>query len=240
MDLSAVFLAEGVCVLLFFVSRRNPAPILKVFDKREFKSAIVENKEMIARQRSCKRTAVKTSGLQHLPIAILFFLALTTAVRAQQPEPPSRFSAWLPYQAIPSLMVISDPGDIPFAFEWEATPLLYSFGMTRLVSPWHFLYVPPPARFTGSIELKLTGQLSTRKMGASYFGSSAQLIGHFPLIERGEYLGLNVGVAKYAFAGSSPWFKVVGVTTLFGFVEFNVKHSSDPQIWLGTFELRFF
>jgi hypothetical protein len=47
-------------------------------------------------------------------------------------------------------------------------------------------------------------------------------------------------VAKFAFAGSSPWFKVIGVSTLFGFVEFNFKHSSDPAIWMGTIELRFF
>ena len=59
-------------------------------------------------------------------------------------------------------------------------------------------------------------------------------------IERGEYLGLTVGVAKYAFAGSSPWFKVVGVSTLFGFVELNFKHSADPAIWMGTIEFRFF
>lgn len=175
-------------------------------------------------------------------ILLLFVLAagLETVVLAQQPEPPGKFSSWLPYQAIPSMMVISHPGDIPFAFEWEATPLLYSFGMTRKISPWHSMFVVPPARFTGSIELKVTGQLSTRKTGRSYFGSSAQLIGHIPLIERGEYLGLNVGVAKYAFAGSSPWFKVLGVTTLFGFVEFNFKHSSDPSMWLGSIELRFF
>ena len=176
--------------------------------------------------------------------AILLMLVLASGfparVHAQQPEPPGRFSTWLPYQAIPGMMVISNPGDIPFAFEWEATPLLYSFGMTRKVSPWHSLIVLPPARFTGSIELKVTGQLSTRKTGRSHFGSSAQLIGHIPLIERGEYLGLNVGVAKYAFAGSSPWFKVLGVTTLFGFVEFNFKHSSDPAMWMGTIELRFF
>ncbi len=175
-------------------------------------------------------------------ILSMFVLAsgFLTLIHAQQSELPGKFSTWLPYQAIPGVMVISHPGDIPFAFEWEATPLLYSFGMTRKVSPWHSLFVLPPARFTGSIELKMTGQLSTRKTGRSYFGSSAQLIGHIPLIERGEYLGLNVGVAKYAFAGSSPWFKVLGVTTLFGFVEFNFKHSSDPVMWMGTIELRFF
>lgn len=182
---------------------------------------------------------MKTMRLKIFWISVLT-TGLLTSASAQQPSTPGKFSSWLPYQAIPSMMVISHPGDIPFAFEWEATPLLYSFGMTRKVSPWHSMFVVPPARFTGSIELKVTGQVSTRKTGKSYFGSSAQLIGHIPLIERGEYLGLNVGVAKYAFAGSSPWFKVLGVTTLFGFVEFNFKHSSDPAMWMGTIELRFF
>lgn len=173
-------------------------------------------------------------------LALILAAGFNLKAQSQQPEPPGKFSSWLPYQAIPGMMVISHPGDIPFAFEWEATPLLYSFGMTRKVSPWHSMFVLPPARFTGSIELKVTGQISTRKTGSSYFGSSAQLIGHIPLIERGEYLGLNVGVAKYAFAGSSPWFKVIGVSTLFSFVEFNFKHSSDPVMWMGTIELRFF
>jgi hypothetical protein len=160
--------------------------------------------------------------------------------QSEQGQRPNSFGSWLELQAIPNLMVISHPASMPFAFEWEATPLLYSFGMTSLVSPWHAFRVVPPARFTGSIELKVTGQISTRKTGSSYFGSSAQLIGHIPLIERGEYLGLNVGVAKYAFAGSSPWFKVVGISTLFSFVELNFKQSDEPKIWMGTIEFRFF
>ncbi len=167
-------------------------------------------------------------------------LSYSASAQGERRDSTSGFDSWLAFQAIPSMMVISHPGDIPFAFEWEATPLLYSFGMTRLVSPWYAFKVSQAARFTGSIELKATGQISTRKMGSSYFGSSAQLIGHIPLLERGEYLGLNVGVAKYAFAGSSPWFKVVGISTLFGFLEFNVKQSSDPQMWMGTIEFRFF
>ncbi len=167
-------------------------------------------------------------------------LAIPLQAQGQPGDRPSGLDTWLELQAIPNMMVISHPSNIPFAFEWEATPVLYSFGMTKLVSPWHSFRVVPPARFTGSVELKVTGQISTRKTGSSYFGSSAQLIGHIPLLERGEYLGLNVGVAKYAFAGSSPWFKVVGVSTLFGFLELNFKHSSDPTIWMGTIEFRFF
>lgn len=173
-------------------------------------------------------------------LMLLLLLAAPLRAQTRPDDQPHTDDTWLVLQAIPNMMVISHPSTIPFAFEWEATPLLYSFGMTKLVSPWHSFKVIPPERFTGSIELKLTGQISTRKMGSSYFGSSAQLIGHIPLIERGEYLGLNVGVAKYAFAGSSPWFKVIGISTLFSFVEFNVKQSSNPNIWMGTIEFRFF
>ena len=195
-------------------------------------------------KRSLHTTAMKLlSHHRYLPLwLVVAMLVLFSSARAQveRRDSTSGFSSWLAFQAFPSMMVVSHPGDIPFAFEWEATPLLYSFGMTRLVSPWYSFKVSQAARFTGSIELKATGQISTRKMGSSYFGSSAQLIGHIPLIERGEYLGLNVGVAKYAFAGSSPWFKVVGFSTLFGFLEFNFKHSSDPQMWMGSIEFRFF
>ena len=176
-------------------------------------------------------------------VTILILLVLLAAPLRAQIRPDDRLNTddtWLVLQAIPSMMVISHPSNIPFAFEWVATPLLYSFGMTKLISPWHSFRATPPERFTGSIELKLTGQISTRKTGSSYFGSSAQLIGHIPLIERGEYLGLNVGVAKYAFAGTSPWFKVIGISTLFSFVEFNVKQSDSPKMWMGTIEFRFF
>jgi hypothetical protein len=185
---------------------------------------------------------IMQSAVCRFGVAGVLCLAFSIPLRSQTQlgDRPSGLDTWLELQAIPSMMVVSHPSDIPFAFEWEATPVLYSFGMTKLVSPWHSFRVVPPARFTGSIELKVTGQVSTRKTGSSYFGSSAQLIGHIPLLERGEYLGLNVGVAKYEFAGSSPWFKVVGVSTLFGFVEFNFKHSSDPTIWMGTIEFRFF
>jgi len=148
--------------------------------------------------------------------------------------------SWLVLQTVPSITLFTNPSDIPFAFEWEATPLLYSFGMTKLISPWHSFIVMPPARFSGSVEFKVTGAFHTRKMGSSYFGSSVQLIGHIPLMERGEYLGLNIGVAKYAYAGSSPLFTVIGVSTLFGFVEFNLRHSTNPPLWVGSLDLRFF
>jgi len=111
---------------------------------------------------------------------------------------------------IPSPVLLSTPAATPFGFEWEATPLLYSFGMTKLVSPWYSFLVEPPARFTGSIELVVSGQIFTTKVGTSYFGGSAQLLGHIPLIEKGEHLGLNIGVAQYSYSDARPFFKAGG------------------------------
>ena len=112
--------------------------------------------------------------------------------------------------------------------------------MTRLVSPWKSFIVEPPARFTGSIEFVVSGQILTEKVGNSYFGGSAQLLGHIPLIERGEHLGLTVGIGSYSFSQSTPFFKVVGISTLFGFLHFNLKQSASPKLWVGSIEFRFF
>ena len=97
-----------------------------------------------------------------------------------------------------------------------------------------------PARFTGSIELVVSGQIFTTKVGTSYFGGSAQLLGHIPLIEKGEHLGLNIGVAQYSYSDARPFFKVIGVSSIFGMLHFNLKHSSSPKMWMGSLEARMF
>jgi len=171
---------------------------------------------------------------------IVISIPLSLAGAQQTQENSDKFLTWLPYQVIPNFTWTTFPSQTNFAFEWEATPLLYSFGMTKLISPWYALIVEPPARFTGSVEFNISGVAYTSKPGSSHFGYSAQLLGHLPLIERGEHLALNVGVAKYMVADASPTFIVGGFSTLFGLVHFNLKYSSDPQIWISAIELRIF
>lgn len=163
-----------------------------------------------------------------------------TAALAQPGGTGDKFSSWMAVQMIPSPVLLSTPSATPFGFEWEATSLLYSFGMTKLVSPWYSFLVEPPARFTGSIELVVSGQIFTTKVGTSYFGGSAQLLGHIPLIEKGEHLGLNIGVAQYSYSDARPLFKVLGVSSIFGILHFNLKHSSSPAMWMGSLEVRMF
>ena len=147
---------------------------------------------------------------------------------------------WLILQAVPSVSWTVFPRQTNFAFEWRATPILWSFGMTRLDPPFHFFFVNPPERFAGSIELNVSGQIYPTTIGTTHFAWSGQLLGHLPLSEMGEYLGLNIGVAAYRFNDHTSTFAVAGLSTLFGFVHWNTKYSPQDKIWMTSLDLRFF
>src|SRR5574341_2184487 len=89
-------------------------------------------------------------------------MCLTLSALSQQVD-EDKLSVWLPFQAIPSLTLLSSTPSSAFGFEWEATPLLYSFGMNKQISPWYAFIVEPTARFTGSLELSVAGQIWTSK-----------------------------------------------------------------------------
>lgn len=174
---------------------------------------------------------------------VLFILLTAVCVShaaAQSTEPEERFGVWLPFQILPNLTLFSSSPLSGFGFEWEFTPLLYTFGMNDQISPWYSLIIEPPARFTGSIELIAAGQIFTTKMGGSYFAASGHLMGTLPLIERGEHLTLNLGIGAYRIAKDTRIFKVAGISTLFGMVHFNVKHSERPTTWITSLEFRIF
>lgn len=173
-------------------------------------------------------------------LALLLVLMVRAGASAQGPQNADKFSTWLPYQGVPSLTLYSGSPNSAFGFEWELTPLLYSFGMNKQISPWYFFIVEPPGRFTGSIEFNVAVQVFTRKIGSSYFSVSGTLMGFIPLIERGEHLTLNIGASMYRFGDRTPLFGVVGVSTLFGILHINVKHSPEDRIWITSLEWRVF
>ena len=160
---------------------------------------------------------------------------------AQNHTGSNSFSAtWLILQSVPSMNWTTFQDRTQFAFEWEATPLLYSWGMTKLDPPLHFFQVSQPERFAGSIELNISTQLYTSSLGTNHWGFSGQLVGHLPLVEHGEYLGLNIGAARYSLAGTPSTFLIAGVSSLFGFFHYNIKYSPDDKIWMNALEFRFF
>jgi hypothetical protein len=160
---------------------------------------------------------------------------------AQETEKHSGISnSWLIMQALPSVSWTCFPAQTNFSFEWEATPVLYSWGMTKLDPPLHFFFVTQPERFTGSVEFNISTQLYTSRIGTSHWGFSGELLTHLPLVEHGEYVGLNLGVARYNIAGISSNYFVGGFSTLFGFLHYNIKYSPADEIWMHSIEFRFF
>jgi hypothetical protein len=196
-------------------------------------------------------TAIRDIGLKALSTnsvpkpmkkhTFLIIAFLTVPLAAQDfPRNVDRTSSWLIYQAIPSFTWTSFSAQTNFAFEWEVAPLVYSWGMTNLVSPWSSFIVTPTRRFTGSVELVVSAQAYTSNPGVSHFGYSAQLLSHFPLVEMGEHLTLNVGAAQYVINNSASLFYVLGASSLFGMLHYNVKYSPDSDTWINALEVRLF
>jgi len=173
-------------------------------------------------------------------IAILFFAFWQSAISQEQKQQDGISSTWIILQAVPSCSWTSFPQQTNFAFEWEAAPVVYSFGMNKNDPPWHFFQVTQPERFAGSMELMVTVQLYSSKVGTSHWGFSGQLVTHLPLVEYGEYLGLNLGVAHYIISGVPSNYIIGGFSTFFGFLYYNIKVSPVDKIWMHTIEFRFF
>ena len=178
--------------------------------------------------------------VRFLVFSSLMLAGSTASIAQDSTQSSSGATAWLILQAIPSLSWTTTPAETNFAFEWEVAPVLYSWGMTRLVSPWHFFFVNQPERFAGSLELVVSGQAYVSRIAGGHTGLSGQLLSHFPLIEKGEYLGLNLGAARYRFGGTYSTFGVAGISTLFGFLHYNIKYSPADRIWMNSIEFRFF
>lgn len=173
-------------------------------------------------------------------VALMLFTIWQTVVSQEQIHQSRISGSWLILQALPSISWTSFSTDTHFALEWEATPILYSFGMNKLEPHWHLFFVTQPERFAGSVELIVSTQLYTSKVGSSHWGFSGQLLAHLPLVEYGEYVGLNLGIARYTIAGVSSNYFVGGFSTLFGFLHYNIKYSPTDKILINSIEFRFF
>jgi hypothetical protein len=173
-------------------------------------------------------------------MGIMCFVYCQIAAAQEQTRASGISSTWLLLQTVPSVSWTGLPKGTYFGLEWEAAPILYSWGMNKLDPPWHSFYVTQPERFAGSVEFNVSVQLFTSKVGTSHWGYSGQLLAHLPLVERGEHFGLNIGVARYTNAGISANYIVGGFSTLFGFLHYNIKYSPACKIWMNSIEFRFF
>jgi hypothetical protein len=137
-------------------------------------------------------------ALRHRVLSVVSaaIVALAPAVaRGTVDEPydkhPPPTLLWLLLQVIPSPEIGFGGASAAAGLEWQLTPLLYSFGIYRKLSPWRTFVVEPLTRQSGSIELFVSpAYLAAR---TSDWLVRTGIHATFPLRERGEKLALTIG-----------------------------------------------
>lgn len=148
---------------------------------------------------------------------------------------------WAALQFIPSPGLVVDREEPAFAAQWSVTPVLYSFGMHRRLSPWRSGVVEPFVRHGGSAELRggldyfaLTPRFADR------FGARVGLRSTWPILERGESLSWSVGTSLSWFDGKAAVGYEAGLHTLLGTLGavIGLSPAPDGPRWLFIAEVR--
>jgi hypothetical protein len=150
---------------------------------------------------------------------------------------------WLVTQLVPSPEIAYGEDTSRFGMRWQVTPVLYSWGINRKLSPWRFFVAEPLVRQSGSIELFVSPEYLF--YGGS-FGDGWLWRGgvrsYFPLVQKGEYLSVSVGASEFAFAGRGGTALEGGAYVLFGTVGMQVTYSPStaPVRFIATLRVRYF
>lgn len=130
--------------------------------------------------------------------------------------------------------------DAAFGFRWQLTPILWSWGVHRAVSPWRFVVVDPLARFSGSIEADMNLEYFLGHVNRMIVRPS--IVGNFPLFHRGEYLSMSMGTSAYVYDSIPHVAYEGGIYTLFGLfgAQFTYAPSHEPLRAIATFRIRYF
>ena len=149
---------------------------------------------------------------------------------------------WLLTQLVPSPELVAGSEGGRFGLRWYVTPLLYSFGIHRRLSPWRVLVVEPVVRHSGSIELFASPEWVVYRGGTTLLDLGVRST--VPLLHRGEYLSASVGVAYTSFEGTGAARYEAGLYTVFGV--FGLVVAASPNVALSpvstsvTLRLRYF
>ncbi|WP_437734249.1 hypothetical protein [Sorangium sp. So ce1335] len=125
------------------------------------------------------------------------------AVSGSATEPDIRLTLpWLLLQLVPSPELWIGPSGTRFGLRWQVTPLLYSFGINRKLSPWRAFVVEPLTRHAGSIELfGSPGYVAGSGAAPEGWTLRGGVRAYFPLLDHGETLSCSLGgSALYARA----------------------------------------
>lgn len=158
---------------------------------------------------------------------------VTEGTRARTPLPTP---LWLLTQAIPSPQVLMTDGPSTFGLRWQVTPLLYSFGVHRRVSPWRVLVAEPLVRYSGSLELYGAPEYLAFDDVDSRWGLRGGWRVYLPVLHRGEYLAVSLGSSALHFDGEAHASAELGGYVLFGIL--GLQFDASPTLGGGSLLMR--
>jgi len=91
---------------------------------------------------------------QTLSSSILLFNGFTFSQEKGSDDNPTEPDihptlTWTALQLIPSPQWVTSDEGLRFGMRWQITPLLYSFGINKKLSPWRYLIAEPLVRQSG-------------------------------------------------------------------------------------------
>lgn len=151
---------------------------------------------------------------------------------------------WLATQLVPSPEIAAGDGHAHFGLRWQVTPLLYSWGTNRKLSPWRALIAEPLVRQSGSVELYLSPEFIDVE---GSFGERWLLRpgvrAYFPLLQHGEYLSTSVGTSYQRFQDHASAAFEAGIYALYGIFGVQLSYAPAPHqplATIATFRFRYF
>lgn len=155
---------------------------------------------------------------------------------------PRLRGAWLLLQAVPSPGLAWGERGFHGTMTWQLTPLLYSWGMDKRLSPWRLFIVEPLVRQSGSIELFVSPEYLGRGGAERNYGFRAGLRSYFPLTERGDGLSFSIGASAHWFLNEPGASFDAGIYTLFGALGLMVSVSPwlSDNLLQTTLRVRYF
>jgi hypothetical protein len=166
----------------------------------------------------------------------------STTGPAAEPEPHPSLP-WLAFQLVPSPELAIGERGTHFGLVWQVTPILYSFGIHRRLSPWRFFVAEPVVRNAGSIELCVSPEyLSIEPELRDRFTLRAGLRSYFGLLHRGEYLSASIGTSYFRVVGQDAVAYEAGAYVLFGVLGAQLAYAPAHDVvrWMTTWRFRFF
>lgn len=176
------------------------------------------------------------------------------------PKEPLSYHQALPYPTLPWVLTqlvpspevlfgrqrhVAANGDVDrssssaFGLRWQATPLLWSFGVSRHQSRWRSFVVDPFARQSGSLELSTSIEYIAGPIRRLIARPGLRV--YLPVVEKGESLSVSFGTSVYDYGGLRVAYDV-GAYVLSGVVglQLTVAPTHAPLAAIATLRLRYF